>query len=293
MSKVLGSREAMSTDTTSLRLTFSPPSDAAIPAAGPTLRPATVDAVSQGSPITLRVEELERSFGEHRAVRGLSFQAVQGEVLGLLGPNGAGKSTTLRLLAGLLAPDAGRIRLGSQGVDPRKPAARHQLGFVPQEIALYGELTAEENLRFFGTLYGLGGAALRERCAFALELSGLVERGSHRVRTFSGGMQRRLNLACAILHSPELLLLDEPTVGVDPQSRNHLFASLAALKAQGLTLIYSTHHMDDAQRLCDRVAIMDGGKILALSSPDELIRAHGAVDLEGVFLDLTGRRLRD
>lgn len=283
----------MSTALIDGRLTFSAEQRFDKPVRGPTHDPTSIGFVSQTAAPLLRVEALARSFGAHRAVCGISFTAFRGEVLGLLGPNGAGKSTTLRMLAGLLRPDAGSITLGDEAFEPTQPRARARIGFVPQDIALYAELSAEENLRFFGTLYGLSAARLRERVEFGLELAALGERRRDRVRTFSGGMQRRLNLACAVMHSPELLLLDEPTVGVDPHSRNHLVSALLALKGAGITLLYSTHHMDDAERLCDRVAILDAGQILALASPAELIRQAGAQDLEGVFLDLTGRRLRD
>jgi len=308
MSRVLGDQKPMSTLLTKMRPTL-PLGSTVITASGPvsafespTLLPRAEEdarvrsdeAVSAvGEEVALRVEGLTRSFGKELAVAGISFEARRGEVLGLLGPNGAGKSTTLRLLCGLLTPDRGRIQIGREVVDPQRPSARKILGFVPQDIALYAELSAEENLRFFGKLYGLHGVALRERTEYGLELSGLQDRRAQRVRTFSGGMQRRLNLSCAVLHSPRILLLDEPTVGVDPHSRNHLFTALQELKREGLTLIYSTHHMDDAERLCDRVAIFDAGRILQLDRPQALIQAHAALDLEGVFLDLTGRRLRD
>jgi ABC-2 type transport system ATP-binding protein len=192
----------------------------------------------------------------------------------LLGPNGAGKSTTLLMLAGVLVPDRGRI--GYAGVlGPERPVVRRTVGFVPQGLAIYEDLTAAENLRFFARLHRVERGRVAERVERALELAGLEDHRHRRVRTFSGGMQRRLNLACATLHEPDFLLLDEPTVGVDPQSRDHIFSSIERLKASGLTIVYSTHYMEEAERLCDRVAIMDGGKVLAEGTRDELIHQHG------------------
>jgi len=297
----------------------------------------------------VRAENLHKSYGSTVAVDGVSLEILRGEIFGLLGPNGAGKSTTLGMLSGLLLPDRGRVELA--GSDPALPQARRRLGVAPQGLAVYPDLTAEENLRFFGELYGLGGAALRQRVAWALDLAGLQERRRDRVAAYSGGMQRRLNLACALVHDPEVLFLDEPTVGVDPQSRNAIFEQIEALRGADKTVVYTTHYMEEAQRLCDRVAIVDHGKILAMGAVDELIAAHGGksvvrvelgespaggadptglggevdgttlrldtdrphdaiarvfaskvrverlqlepADLESVFLNLTGRRLRD
>jgi ABC-2 type transport system ATP-binding protein len=227
---------------------------------------------------------LHKHFADIRAVDDVSFEIGQGEIYGLLGPNGAGKTTTINILAGALRPDSGTVSIGG-GSDPTRSQVRRQLGSAPQALAIYDELTAEENLKFFGKLYGLGGRRLKDRVASCLDLVGLTERRNSRVRTFSGGMQRRLNLACALVHEPPVLLLDEPTVGVDPQSRNLIFDRIEALKQQGLTLLYTTHYMEEAQRLCDRVAIMDHGKILAEDTVGELISAHGGkgvayVDLE-------------
>ena len=220
--------------------------------------------------VEMRVEGLKKSYGSRVAVDGVSFEVGHGETFGLLGPNGAGKTTTLHLLAGLVRPDAGQIVLSKvQGV------LRRSLGLAPQSLSLYPDLTAEENCRFFGQLYGLRGARLQARVEAVLELAELQERRNDRVETYSGGMQRRLNLACALVHDPPLLLLDEPTAGVDPQSRNHIFESIETLKQQGKTLLYTTHYMEEAQRLCDRVAILDGGKILALDSVDRLIETYG------------------
>ncbi|MCA9711548.1 MAG: ABC transporter ATP-binding protein [Myxococcales bacterium] len=222
----------------------------------------------------LRAEELVKRYGDATAVAGVSFSVGRGESFGLLGPNGAGKSTTLLMLVGALRPDGGRVRIDGER-DPADRETRRLVGIAPQDLALYEELTAEENLAFFGRIQGLRGARLAQRVRWGLELAGLEARRKDRVETFSGGMKRRLNLACAAVHEPRLLLCDEPTVGVDPQSRNHLLQSIEALRADGCTLLYTTHAMEEAERLCDRVAIMDHGQILALDTVEALVAAHG------------------
>src|ERR1019366_5276111 len=194
-----------------------------------------------------------------------------GEFFGLLGPNGAGKSTLMSLAAGLRSPDGGALTLDGIVVTPADPKTRVSLGLVPQSIALYDELSAEQNLRTFGQLYGLHGAVLRERIAEALEAVGLADRRRDQVKTYSGGMKRRLNLVAALLHRPKLLLCDEPTVGIDPQSRNAIFDYLEQRNRDGLTIIYSTHYMEEATRLCSRIAIIDHGTIHALGTLDELL----------------------
>lgn len=293
------------------------------------------------------VSSLRKQFDSLVAVDSISFEVAKGEAFGLLGPNGAGKTTTINILVGVLQADSGEVSINGAS-DPTRPQVRQGIGNAPQSISLYEELTAEENLRFFGKLYKITGAKLKERVEWALEFAGLTDRRKGRVKTFSGGMMRRLNLACALVHDPQVLLLDEPTVGVDPQSRNLIFEQIENLKAQGRTIIYTTHYMEEAQRLCDRVAIIDQGKILALDRVEGLIAAHGGkavieaellnlpenaadlpgdldgthlrletdeplkqlaslserglkfqtvkierADLEAVFLNLTGRRLRD
>jgi ABC-2 type transport system permease protein len=207
----------------------------------------------------LQIQGLRKRFGDRRAVDGVSFEIAPGEIVGVLGPNGAGKTTTVSLIAGLLPADEGEVRIGGQPLRGDTDPAKRQLGLVPQELALYDELSARANLRFFGGLYGLSGDALDRRMASALELVGLQDRANHRVATFSGGMKRRLNLAAGLLHDPSILLLDEPTVGVDPQSRNAIFDNLEALKRQGKALLYTTHYMEEAERLCDRIVIIDQG----------------------------------
>ncbi|MCC6215646.1 MAG: ABC transporter ATP-binding protein [Polyangiaceae bacterium] len=222
----------------------------------------------------MRVSGLRKRFGSVDAVAGLSFHADPGETVGLLGPNGAGKSTTMALLVGLLAPDAGSIEIAGTS-DPTRPAARRRLGIAPQDLALYSELTAEENLRFFGRLHGLRGRRLAERVERCLAMAGLQERRDDRVGTFSGGMQRRLNVAAALVHDPSVVLLDEPTVGVDPQSRNHILDALGQLRSEGRTLLYSTHYMEEATRLCDRVVVVDRGRVLAEGTVPDLVARHG------------------
>lgn len=244
----------------------------------------------------LKVDQLRYSYGSRAAVDGVSFSIGQGELFGLLGANGAGKTTTISCIAGLLTDWQGQLALADQPFRPAKSTQdRLALGIVPQELAVYEGLSAIENLQLFGQLCGLSGAKLREHVDEMLELSGLKDRARDLVSDFSGGMKRRLNLAIGVIHHPQLLLLDEPTVGVDPQSRNHLFESLLALKRKGMTMLYTTHYMEEAQRLCDRIAIMNEGKIIAIGTAKELAATMGDPDanLEQVFLHLTGRTLRD
>ncbi len=240
---------------------------------------------------------LTKCFGPRTAVDDLSFEARRGETLGLLGPNGAGKSTTIRMLVGALKPDRGSIRINGQD-DPTRSEVKRSLGYVPQEIALYDELTASENLAFFGRLHALSGRRLQERIGFALDFAGLADRSRDRVGTFSGGMKRRLNLVTGLLHEPKVLFLDEPTVGVDPQSRAHIFENIEALRTAGTTILYTTHAMEAAERLCDRVAIMDHGRILAQDDVATLLRTHGkrsevVVDLRTMPDAATTARLRE
>ncbi|MGD9634557.1 MAG: ABC transporter ATP-binding protein [Pirellulales bacterium] len=222
----------------------------------------------------IEVRDLHKRFGATIAVNGVSFAVGRGETFGLLGPNGAGKSTTIGMLVGTLRPDSGEVLVNGNS-RPADAATRFTLGVAPQTLSLYEELTAHENLTFFARLYSLTGSSLTERVRWALEFAELTDRARDRVKTFSGGMKRRLNLAVALVHDPQVLFLDEPTVGVDPQSRNHIFRRVEELKSQGRTIIYTTHYMEEAQRLCDRVAIMDRGKILDLDRVDALIDRHG------------------
>jgi ABC-2 type transport system ATP-binding protein len=219
----------------------------------------------------LHLENVTKRYGALTALESVSLDIEAGEFFGLLGPNGAGKSTLMSLVAGLRPADAGILTLDGSAVNAANSASRLALGLVPQHIALYQELSAEQNLRIFGQLYGLRGALLNERVEEALVAVQLADRRRDQVKNFSGGMQRRLNLVAAVLHRPKLLLCDEPTVGVDPQSRNAIFEFLERLNRDGLTVIYSTHYMEEATRLCSRIGVIDHGKILATGSLDELL----------------------
>lgn len=218
----------------------------------------------------LDASHLTKRYGGLTAVSDLSFSLKRGERFGLLGPNGAGKTTTISMLVGALKPTSGAVLLDGKPLDGETDPARRKLGYVPQEIALHEDLSALDNLRFFGALYGLHGPALQKRIDACLELVGLSDRAKSRTAEFSGGMKRRLNLAAALLHEPELLILDEPTVGVDPQSRNAIFENLETLVAGGMTLLYTTHYMEEVERLCDRIAIVDHGKLVAQGTLAEL-----------------------
>lgn len=219
----------------------------------------------------LTLDHITKRYGSLTALDDVSLNIAPGEFFGLLGPNGAGKSSLMSLIAGLRAPDAGGITLDGITLSTADAAGRLTLGLVPQHIALYLELSPEQNLRIFGQLYGLRGAELRARIDEALDAVQLNDRRRDQVKIFSGGMQRRLNLAAALLHRPKLLLCDEPTVGIDPQSRNAIFEYLERLNREGLTIIYSTHYMEEATRLCSRIGVIDHGKILALGTLDELL----------------------
>lgn len=219
----------------------------------------------------LTLRSVTKRYGNLTALDGVSLDIAPGEFFGLLGPNGAGKSTLMSLAAGLRAPDIGEISFAGVPLLKSDLAARRTLGLVPQSIALYTDLTAEQNLRIFGQLYGLRGRDLQTRIDDALESVQLTDRRHSPVKTFSGGMQRRLNIVASLLHRPKVLLCDEPTVGIDPQSRNAIFDYLEKLNREGLTIIYSTHYMEEAERLCSRIGIIDHGKILALGTLGELL----------------------
>jgi ABC-2 type transport system ATP-binding protein len=271
---------------------------------------------------------LRKSYGALTAVAAVSFDVEAGEIIGLLGPTGAGKSTTVGMIAGLLKPDSGEVRINGAALAGDVDPAKRAIGIVPQDLALFEGLSARENLRFFGGLYGMAGPALEAAIASGLDFVGLGERARDKVKTFSGGMKRRLNLAAGLLHDPQIVLLDEPTVGIDPQSRNAIFDNLEALRARGKALVYTTHYMEEAERLCARIVIIDHGRVIASDTVAGLygllpasrrlsvemreaptdgvlaqLRALPAVgsvevvgtrgDLETVFLTLTGRTLRD
>jgi ABC-2 type transport system ATP-binding protein len=221
-------------------------------------------------PPVLEVRDLSKRYQDRQAVHSLSFELSPGEIFGLLGPNGAGKTTSIGMIAGVLRPTGGSIRiLGVDAVASGRSALR-DLGLAPQTVALYPALTAEENLRFFGNLYGISGKRLDDRVRRLLDLSGLSARGRESVSEFSGGMRRRLNLACALVHEPKLLLLDEPTAGVDPQSRERIYDALEALAEEGLALLLTTHYLEEAERLCHRLAILDEGRVKAEGTVEEL-----------------------
>lgn len=219
----------------------------------------------------LSLRSVSKRYGSITALDDVSLEIGKGEFFGLLGPNGAGKSTLMSLVAGLRSPDAGTLALNGMPFSANDSASRRELGLVPQHIALYPKLSAEQNLRIFGGLQGLNGKLLNSRIDEALQAVRLADRRRDRVQAYSGGMQRRLNLAAAILHRPKVLLCDEPTVGIDPQSRNAIFDFLTQLNSDGLTIIYSTHYMEEATRLCSRIGIIDHGKLLALGTVDELL----------------------
>jgi ABC-2 type transport system ATP-binding protein len=236
--------------------------------------------------VVLEVDSVTKSYGSIVALNGVSLRAGAGETVGLLGPNGAGKTTSVSIIAGLLRPDSGQVRIEGRPLGGDTDPVKRKIGLVPQDLALYDELTARANLLLFAALYELDRRRTREAMAEALELVGLAGRAGDKVKTFSGGMKRRLNLAAALLHDPQILLLDEPTVGVDPQSRNAIFENLETLKRRGKTLLYTTHYMEEAERLCDRIVIIDHGSVIAddtLSGLYRLLPASNvlAIELEG------------
>jgi linearmycin/streptolysin S transport system ATP-binding protein len=276
--------------------------------------------------VLLETRGLGKSYGDKVALAGLDLRIETGEMVGLLGPNGAGKTTAISMIAGVLTPTRGSAAIAGHDVRGDRYAARRVLGLVPQDLALYEELSARHNLAFFGALWGLGGAELAKRIDWTLDLAGLTDRASEPVKRYSGGMKRRLNLAAGLLHRPQLVILDEPTVGVDPQSRNHIFTTIRRLREQEkMTVLYTSHYMEEVQALCERVAILDHGVLIADDAIDALVRAHGggalqleidgdqaavvaaiegagatvravrsgATGLESVFLHLTGKHLRD
>jgi len=253
------------------------------------------DSKNMSEPFLI-AKDLHRSFNAHKAVNGVSFSINKGEVFGLLGPNGAGKTTTIRILSTVLQPDHGDVIVGGFSIRNNAGAVRNIIGVCPQELALYQDLTALDNMIFFGRVMGLNGKEARAQAMEHLELMGLAERARGKVATFSGGMKRRVNLAIALMGGPELLFLDEPTVGIDPQSRNNIYETIEGLRDGGMTILYTTHYMEEANRLCDRLAIMDGGQIVTMDTPYQLKSQIGPpeqVTLEDVFLKLTGRTLRD
>jgi len=244
----------------------------------------------------LTITDLHKSFNSFKAVNGVSFSIDKGEIFGLLGPNGAGKTTTIRMMSTILPPDRGDFTVGGHSGRSNPSEVRKLIGICPQELALYEDLSPIDNLIFFGRMVGLNGKEARAQAMTNLDLMGLADRGKARVEKFSGGMKRRVNLAIALMGHPQLIFLDEPTVGIDPQSRNNIHETIRELRKQGMTFLYTTHYMEEANQLCDRVAIMDSGKIIAMDTPLNLRKEVGPPDtvtLEDVFLKMTGRSLRD
>src|SRR6266478_1136424 len=233
----------------------------------------------------LEVKHLTKNYGKLIAVSGVSFRADRGETIALLGPNGAGKTTTVSIIAGLLSPDSGEVLIEGKQVNSDTDPVKLKIGLVPQDMALYDKLSARDNLIFFAALYSLAGATAKQAIADVLSLVGLSDRAGDTVETFSGGMKRRLNLAAALLHDPQILLLDEPTVGVDPQSRNAIFDNLEALKKRGKTLIYTTHYMEEAERLCNRIVIIDHGKMIANDTLQGLHKLLPVTNVIAIDLD--------
>jgi ABC-2 type transport system ATP-binding protein len=223
----------------------------------------------------IEVRELTKAFGEVVAVAGISFEVHRGEVFSLLGPNGAGKSTAISIISGLLRPDSGDARVMGHSILKESMAARRSLGVVPQEVALYNDMSARENLVFWGRMYGLSGKDLERRADEMLRAVGLVDRQKGRVGTFSGGMKRRVNIAAALLHTPQVVIMDEPTVGIDPQSRRHILDYVKELNREGMSVLYTTHYMEEAEELSNRIAIMDKGKVIACGTREELVRRVG------------------
>jgi len=228
--------------------------------------------------IAIKVQNLHKDFGEVYAVQGVDFEVQRGEIFSLLGPNGAGKSTTISMISGLLKPNQGEVFVTGFNVDKEPLQAKSAIGVVPQEIALYEDLSARENLAFWGKMYGLRGAPLKKRVDEILEIVGLMDRQKGRVSKYSGGMKRRLNIGIALLHKPDVVIMDEPTVGIDPQSRRNILDNVKELNQQGMTVLYTTHYMEEAQELSDHIAIMDHGKLIASGTHNELVKIVGELD---------------
>ncbi len=222
----------------------------------------------------LSVQNISKSFRQQRAVNGIRLELLEGEFYGLLGPNGAGKTTTIQMISGILPPDSGTILIGGKDVYAHTTEVKMLMGIVPQEIALYDDLSSLDNLLFWGGLYGIKGSHAKQKAAFLLEWVGLADRQNDTISAYSGGMKRRINIACALMHDPALILMDEPTVGIDPQSRNKIYELLQSLHQQNKTILYTTHYMEEAEKMCDRIGIIDHGKIIAEGTLPELKRDH-------------------
>ena len=254
------------------------------------------DLTSMSSPTVISIENVSKSYtgAEFPAVDDISFSIQKNEVFGLLGPNGAGKTTTISLLCGLFPPTSGRISINGADLKSELVKVKHEIGIVPQDIALYPSLTGRENLEFYGTMYKVSKKDLKERIDHWLEKLEMSKSANNRVSSYSGGMKRRINLIAGILHNPSILFLDEPTVGVDVQSRASIMMHLKELNASGMTIIYTSHHLEEAEKFCTDVAIIDNGKIITRGNPLQLIKENeGCTNLEEVFLKLTKNKLRD
>lgn len=234
----------------------------------------------------ITAENLRKTYGTHVALDGISFSIREGEFYGLLGPNGAGKTTTISIISSILDPDSGSVTISGMDLAKNKIACKRLIGVVPQEIALYDRLSAQENLMFWGSLYGVDKATLLKRSEETLKLLGLYDRKNDKVKTYSGGMKRRINIASALLHEPKILFMDEPTVGIDPQSRNLIFDVVEKLHKDGMTIVYTTHYMEEAERFCDRIGIIDKGKIISEGTVQEL-RAFSKIK-ESIMIRFTG-----
>lgn len=247
--------------------------------------------------IILKTKDLTKKYNNKAVVDNLNIEIKRGEVFGLLGPNGAGKSTTMNMICSIVRPTAGEIELLGKNPWKKKKEVIHKIGYIPQELAIHGKLKAWENVELFTSLYGIKGGELKKTVDRSLEYVGLLERKQEYAGKFSGGMKRRLNIACAIGHNPELLIFDEPTVGIDPQSRNFILDKIKETNKNGTTIIYTSHYMEEVEALCSRIAIMDNGKIIACGTSGELkglVSKNGeSITLEEVFLTLTGKKLRD
>ena len=219
----------------------------------------------------LSINNLEKRYGDFTAVDNISLEVKEGEIFGFLGPNGAGKSTTINIVSGLIKSSAGEVNIFGKSLKKFEKQIKKQIGVVPQTLAIYGELSAEENIKFFASIYGVKGEELKKAVEYALEFTGLIEHRKAKAKNFSGGMMRRLNIACGIAHKPKLVIMDEPTVGIDPQSRNHILESVKKLNKNGCTIIYTSHYMEEVENICDRIAIIDKGKIIAEGTKEELI----------------------
>jgi ABC-2 type transport system ATP-binding protein len=235
----------------------------------------------------LQVQELRKRFGEREVVRGVSFTVEKGESFGLLGPNGAGKSTTIGMICGLVGPDSGDVRVDGVSIKENPLAVKGKIGVVPQDIALYPTMSARENLVFWGRMYGLSGSQVKARAEEVLEIVGLTDRAKDAVGDFSGGMKRRINIGAALMHRPELLIMDEPTVGIDPQSRNHILETVKELNGQGMTVIYTSHYMEEVEYLCNRIAIVDHGQLIAAGPKKELLGRLSGASAVQLTLDRT------